>query len=264
MGYLRFAFYNGAMSTEQCGRLREAFAHARAQQHTRVIVLLGGDDYFSNGIHLNEIEAADNPAQESWRNLQAIDDLVKDILETDSHLVVSALAGDAAAGGVPLALAGDYVLAREDTVLNPYYQHMGGLYGSEYWTYLLPRRVGAATTARLTSAPFRPVGSREAVRMRLLDAALGADLEEFRAATARFAERAAHDGLHQARLKDKRHRRVIDERVKPLEAYRQEEMARCHQCFFGPDPAYHHARRSFVYKLPTPDTASEEPARVAS
>ena len=65
VGYLRFAFYNGAMSTEQCGRLREAFAPARAQQHTRVIVLLGGDDYFSNGIHLNEIEAADNPAQES-------------------------------------------------------------------------------------------------------------------------------------------------------------------------------------------------------
>ena len=181
MGYLRFAFYNGAMSTEQCGRLREAFAHARAQRHTKVIVLLGGDDYFSNGIHLNEIEAAEDPAQESWRNLHAIDDLVKDIVQTDSHLVVSALAGDAAAGGVPLALAGDYVLAREDIVLNPYYQHMGGLYGSEYWTYLLPRRVGPTTTARLTRAPFRPVGSREAVRIGLLDAAFGTNLEDFRA-----------------------------------------------------------------------------------
>ena len=64
------------------------------------------------------------------------------MIETDSHLVVSALTGDAAAGGVPFALAADYVLAREDVVLNPYYGHMGGLYGSEYWTYLLPRRVG--------------------------------------------------------------------------------------------------------------------------
>ena len=263
VGYLRFAFYNGAMSTEQCGRLREAVAHARAQRHTKVIVLLGGDDYFSNGIHLNEIEAADNPAEESWRNLHAIDDLVKDIVQTDSHLVVSALAGDAAAGGVPLALAGDYVLAREDTVLNPYYQHMGGLYGSEYWTYLLPRRVGPAATARLTRAPFRPVGSHEAVRIGLVDAAFGENLEDFRTGTARFAERVAHDGLHQARLQDKRRRRVIDERVKPLEAYRREEMARCQQCFFGPDPAYHRARRGFVYKLPAADTASEEPARVA-
>ena len=119
VGYLRFAFYNGAMSTSQCSRLRDAYAHARAQEHTKVIVLLGGDGYFSNGIHLNEIEAADDPAEESWRNLHAIDDLIKDILETDSHLVISAIAGDAAAGGVPLALAADYVLAREDIILNP-------------------------------------------------------------------------------------------------------------------------------------------------
>ncbi len=57
---------------------------------------------------------------------------------------------------------------------------------------------------------------------------------------------------------------MIDERAKPLEAYRQEELARCHQCFFGPDPAYHEARKRFVYKLPTRDTAREERARVAS
>src|SRR5262249_39753803 len=104
VGYLRFAFYNGAMSTDQCLRLREAYAHARAQRHTKVIVLLGGDDYFSNGIHLNEIEASEDPGVESWRNLHAIDDVVKDIVTTDSHLVISAMAGDAGAGGVPLAL----------------------------------------------------------------------------------------------------------------------------------------------------------------
>ncbi|HEY1516863.1 MAG TPA: hydrogenase maturation protein [Solirubrobacteraceae bacterium] len=263
VGYLRFEFYNGAMSTSQCQRLREAYAHARAQEHTNAIVLLGGDDYFSNGIHLNEIEAADDPAEESWRNLQAIDDLVKDILDTDSHLVISAIAGDAAAGGVPLALAADYVLAREDIVLNPYYQHMGGLYGSEYWTYLLPRRVGPATTARLTGAPFQAIGTNEAVRIGLLDAAFGEDVEDFRVRTARFAERVAHDGLYQARLKDKRLRRAQDERARPLDAYRHEELARCHQCFFGSDSGYHDARRRFVYKLTARDSAGEEPARLA-
>ena len=113
----------------------------------KVIVLAGGSDFFSNGIHLNVIEAATDPAQESWRNLHAINDVVREIVETDSHVVVSALAGDAAAGGVPLALAADLVVAREDVVLNPYYRHMGGLYGSEYWTYLLPRRVGAEMAA---------------------------------------------------------------------------------------------------------------------
>ena len=55
----------------------------------------GGSDFFSNGIHLNVIEAADDPAEESWRNLHAINDVVREIVETRSHLVVSALAGDA-------------------------------------------------------------------------------------------------------------------------------------------------------------------------
>ncbi len=249
VGYLHFDFYNGAMSTEQCNRLRAAYAYARSRRETRVIVLMGGGDYFSNGIHLNLIEAAENPAAESWRNLNAIDDLVRDIVETGSHMVISGLGGDAGAGGVPLALAADFVVAREDIVLNPYYQHMGGLYGSEYWTYLLPRRVGPFTATRLTGAPFRPVGTGEAVRTGLLDAAFGADLDEFRAFTARLAQRVAHDGLHHARLQDKRRRRALDERAKPLQAYRDEELARCHQCCFGPDRAYHEARRRFVYKL---------------
>ena len=252
VGYLQFDFYNGATSTEQCRRLREAYAYARSRD-TRAIVLRGGDDYFSNGIHLNVIEAAPDPGAESWRNLNAIDDLVKDILETDSHLVISALAGDAAAGGVPLALAADYVVAREDIVVNPYYQHMGGLYGSEYWTYLLPRRLGRAITEQLTQPPFNPLGTNQAVKIGLLDAVLGASLNDFRVGLRRFAERVANDGLHQARLENKRRRRMNDERDKPLEAYRAEELAHCRECFFGPDRRYHEARRRFVYKLPASD-----------
>ena len=261
VGYLRFDFYNGAMSTKQCLRLRDAYAYAR-QRDTRAIVLLGGDDYFSNGIHLGVIEAAENPGAESWRNLNAIDDLVRDIVQTDSHLVISALAGDAGAGGVPLAVACDYVVAREDIVLNPYYRHMGGLYGSEYWTYLLPRRVGAAVTAQLTQPPFNPVGTNRAIKIGLIDAVLASSLEDFRAETGRFAERVANDGLHGARLDQKRRRRVHDERAKPLHAYRTEEMSHCLECFFGPDFSYHQARRRFVYKTAA-DIVREEPARIA-
>ena len=179
VGYLHFDFYNGAMSTDQCRRLREAYRYA-TRRPTAVIVLMGGRDFFSNGIHLNVIEAAEDPATESWWNLHAIDDLVRDIVETDSHLVVSALAGDAAAGGVPFALAADHVVAREDVVLNPYYRHMGGLYGSEYWTYLMPRRIGHELTEELTSAPFEPIGTRRAVEIGLLDDAFGEDVPRFR------------------------------------------------------------------------------------
>ena len=248
VGYLHFDFYNGAMSTDQCRRLLDAYRSARSRE-TSVIVLMGGADFFSNGIHLNLIEAAEDPAAESWRNLLAIDELVREVIETDSQLVVSALTGDAAAGGVPFALAADHVLAREDVVLNPYYRHMGGLYGSEYWTYLLPRRVGAGAAARLTSPPFRPLGAGRAVELGLLDAAFGATADRFRAGVRRYAEHLAGDPDTPARLDDKRRGRARDEARKPLAAYRAEELARSHKCFFGADRRYHEARRRFVHKL---------------
>ena len=249
VGYLHFDFYNGAMSTDQCRRLRDAYTYARSQSQTSVIVLTGGPDYFSNGIHLNMIEAATNPAAESWRNLNAINDLTRDIIETDSHLVISALGGDAAAGGVPLALAADYVVGRKDIVLNPYYQHMGGLYGSEYWTYLLPRRIGAEMTARLINPPFTSIGALHAVRIGLLDAAFGATLNSFDDHIRHLAERLATDASLENKLARKRHHRTRDENTKPLQSYRREELARSLKCFFGPDPSYHQARRRFVYKL---------------
>jgi putative two-component system hydrogenase maturation factor HypX/HoxX len=255
VGYLHFDFYNGAMSTDQCRRLREAYLHARARRQVGVIVLMGGADFFSNGIHLNVIEAAQDPAEESWYNLHAIDDLVREIVETDSHLVISALSGDAAAGGVPLALAADHAVAREDVVLNPYYQHMGGLYGSEYWTYLLPRRVGAEATAALTQS-FTPVGTRRAVEIGLLDAAFGDSAGSFRAQLQGLAERLARHPDLGYWLEQKRRRRAEDEHVKPLGAYRTEELARSHECFFGADRSYHEARARFVYKRGAPCAVS--------
>jgi putative two-component system hydrogenase maturation factor HypX/HoxX len=257
VGYLHFDFYNGAMSADQCRRLLEAYRYARSRRRTRVIVLMGGSDFFSNGIHLNVIEAADRPGEESWWNLLAIDDVVREIIDTDSHLVISALAGDAAAGGVPLALAADHVVAREDVVLNPYYQHMGGLYGSEYWTYLLPRRVGAELTARLTSAPFEPVGTRRAVEMGLLDDAFGDTVNRFRDQVRELAERLARNSGVPSRLEEKRQARNRDERVKPLNTYRTQELARSHACFFGDDQSYHEARHRFVHKLGTPCSVAQ-------
>jgi putative two-component system hydrogenase maturation factor HypX/HoxX len=254
VGYLNFDFYNGAMSTDQCRRLREAYLYARSRRTTKVIVLAGGSDFFSNGIHLNVIEAAENQGEESYYNLHAIDDIVRDILETDSHITISALSGDAAAGGVPFAVAADHVVAREDVVLNPYYQHMGGLYGSEYWTYILPRRVGEELSAELTSAPFNPIGTRRAVEIGLLDATFGDTVASFRAQVQGLAERLSRHPDFGHWLEQKRRERARDEKVKPLAAYRSEEMTRSHECFFGEDRSYHIARGFFVYKTGAPCT----------
>jgi putative two-component system hydrogenase maturation factor HypX/HoxX len=250
VGYLYFDFYNGAMSTEQCQRLREAYRYARSRRTTRVIALMGGRDFFSTGIHLNVIEVAADPALESWRNLHAINDVVHDVVTTNTHYVVAALRGDVAAGGVAFALAADRVVARDGIVLNPYYQHMGGLYGSEYWTYLLPRRLGSPMAAELTTAPFRPISTRRALQIGMLDATFGPTTEEFHGRVVAEAEHiAAADGLADW-LELKRRRRARDERRKPLEHYRREELARSHECFFGPNRRYHQARSRFTHKRP--------------
>jgi putative two-component system protein, hydrogenase maturation factor HypX/HoxX len=104
-------------------------------------------------------------------------------------------------------------------------------------------------TKRLTGPPFTPVGTRQAVRIGLLDAAFGADISAFRAETRALAERLARRPDLDRRLEEKRRRRARDEQIKPLHAYRRQEMARAHRCFFGPDRSYHEARRRFTYKL---------------
>ncbi|MFJ2364587.1 hydrogenase maturation protein [Pseudomonas sp. NPDC087697] len=147
VGELTFEFYNGAMSTEQCQRLVAALRWAKARD-TQVLLIKGGRGSFSNGVHLNVIQAAKVPGLEAWANIQAIDDVCQELL-TARQLVVSGLTGSAGAGGVMLALAADIVFARADVVLNPHYKTMG-LYGSEYWTYSLPRAVGSKIAHKLT------------------------------------------------------------------------------------------------------------------
>ena len=104
---------------------------------------MGGPDFWCNGMHLHCIESAGSPADASWANINAHRRPCPRYFATETHLTIAAMHGNAAAGGVFLALAADRVLARSGVVLNPHYRNMGNLYGSEYWTYLLPRRVGA-------------------------------------------------------------------------------------------------------------------------
>ena len=246
VGYLSFDFYNAAMSTSQCYRLRDAFLHARSRP-TRVIVLLGGADFWSNGIDLNTIEASADPAAESWRNINAIDDLIFEILNTMSHLVIAGMRGNAGAGGAMLALAADHVYARFGVVLNPHYRIMGDLYGSEYWTYTLPRRVGQRQALELTLS-CKPIGTQAAQEMGFLDDAFGENTEAFEAELRERARRLAKDPEFRLMLRKKHERRLDDEHGKPLASYRAEELERMQVNFFGPDPAYHEARRRFVFK----------------
>jgi len=248
VGYLHFPFYNGAMGTAQCEALLAAYRHATSRP-TRVIVLMGGPDFWSNGIHLNLIEAAAHPAEESWSNINAIDDLVREIIVTDSQITIASIQGNAGAGGAFLALAADHVFARDGVILNPHYKGMGNLYGSEYWTYLLPRRLGAQMAHGMTHGRL-PISARQAVAMGLIDACFGSTPTAFCAEIGKRATAMAANPAFERLLGEKNARRLADEARKPLAVYRAEELERMKQNFFGFDPSFHVARDHFVRKVP--------------
>ena len=79
VGFVYFNFYNGAMDTQQCGRLVKAINSIKLDQRVKLVVFMGGHNYFSNGIHLNVIENSADPAQASWENINGINDVVKAI-----------------------------------------------------------------------------------------------------------------------------------------------------------------------------------------
>jgi len=252
VGVLEFAFHNGAMSARQGRRLKAALDEV-ARLPTRVLVLEGGPDFFSNGIHLHEIEAEQleggSAADASMAHIEAIDDVALAILSMTDRLVVAALRGNAGAGGCFLALAADEVWVHGGVVQNPHYKNMGNLYGSEYWTYLLPHRVGEAAARGLMRGRL-PLGAREAHALGLVDAVLTAGREGFDAAVSERALALAGAPECAARIDAKAARRAADERAKPLAAYRAEELRLMHLNFYGFDASYHVARHHFVHRKP--------------
>jgi putative two-component system hydrogenase maturation factor HypX/HoxX len=175
---------------------------------------------------------------------------------------VAALTGNAAAGGLMLALAADQVWCRAGAVLNPHYGLMG-LHGSEYWTYTLPRRVGAEHAARLTEACL-PVTPASALRCGMIDKIIAGDIADYHAQVAALASQLAHSRDYPARLAAKARELAEAEEQQPLAAYRAAELAIMSRNFSGPGESYARLRRAFVYKdkpTQTPPHLTRHPAR---
>lgn len=247
VGYLYFHFSAGAMSTDQCERLRQSLIELKAQPNVKVIVLMGGEDFWSNGIQLNVIEASDNPAEEAWANIQAIDDFVLEVINSPKHITVAALRNNSGAGGTMMALACDRVVAREGVILNPHYKTMH-LFGSEYWTYSLPKRVGLERALKLTHDCL-PLMANEALAINMIDEVLAEDWEDYGQSLVQYCQALTNDEVWQPLINALNHQREKDEAQKPLQAYRDAELAKMKACFFDADSLFHQARRNFVYKV---------------
>lgn len=238
VGTLTFVPYNGALSTRQCRRLAAALRHAM-RQDTRVLVLRGSFQVFCNGIHLGVIESAEDPAAEAWANIRAINAVCRHLCSRSRQLVISAVTGNAGAGGAMLPLGADLVLARTGVVLNPHYDM--GVHGSELHTFTLPRRVGDVGARRLLEERL-PVDAEQAQAMGLVDAVGPRDPDEFVAWLAETAERTGVDGLPGEA------RRRADLVREPLSYYETIELAEMARDIFDDRHGFAGRRKAFVYK----------------
>ena len=248
VAYIYFNFYNGAMSTQQCEKLAEVVRYAK-KRPIKAIVLMGQEDFFSNGMNLNTIENAESPADESWKNINAMDDLCEEILNTPDKLTVAGMQGNAGAGGVFLALTCDLVFAREGVVLNPHYKNIGNLYGSEFWTYTLPKRVGWEKGKEIMENRL-PISSKYAFEVGLIDGVFGKTPAEFRNILKRKLKEFVNSAEYERFIKEKIKERTSPEWKETIKKARERELERMKLNFYGFDTSYHIARYYFVYRKP--------------
>ncbi|CDS02174.1 hypothetical protein [Sporisorium scitamineum] len=167
IAYIHADFYNGAFSTTQCEILLNAIHWTLKLPTLKAVVMLGGPGYFSNGIALNVIEGSPDPSAEGWANINAIDDCVQALLAPKGVVTFAAMRGNAAAGGLAMATAADFVICAESAVLNPHYRGLG-LFGSEWHTYSWYERCGERVASKVAGGML-PMSSKEARQVGLVD-----------------------------------------------------------------------------------------------
>lgn len=244
--YVRWEFYNGAMRDDHCHRLKQVL---ELQKNTpfKILVLLGGKRFFSNGIDLNTIEASQNPIQQSHLYINAIDDLIQYIMtHMSDKIIIAALRGHAGAGGAMLAQVADYVFIHEDSIINPHYKTMG-LYGSEYWTFNLSSRLGSFSQAQSLTDSLKSFNNKQAIDCGFANDSFSTIVD--------IEEKISNDILpnFQEILKEKTSKRLENiSKFGHPELCREHELKIMYDNFRSFD--YQQARNQFVRKLVPPTT----------
>ncbi len=241
VGYLGFDFYNGAMSSEQCIRLK--YAIETLSEDVDILVLKGGENFFSNGIHLSILEDSKKQGEDGWSNINAMNNLVKTVLFCDK-VTIASFGANAGAGGVFLGLACDFVVACENIVLNPHYKTMG-LSGSEYHTYSFPRRVGQQEAIRILDEAL-PIGTKKANKIGMVDIVLSNEnykekLEEY-CEVLLSNEDEYYDFLDEKSDRLERDKKMIND-------FKESELKKMYPEFWDKTSEFHKLRADFVYKV---------------
>lgn len=126
-----------------------------------------------------------------------------------------------------------------------------GLYGSEYWTYSLPKRVGKEKAIEITETCM-PMSTQVTQEIGLIDSCFGNDHLSFQIQIQLIAEEIAQSPDYRYKLNLKNQLRRLEEQFKPLVDFRIEELEHMKANFF--DPNYHKLRYNFVHKIPPSET----------
>ena len=237
VAYLEFNFHNGAISTAQAIRLKYAIEYLK--DRCKVLVLMGGEDFFSNGIHLNILEDSQKQGEDGWANINAINDLIKSIIFADEIVTIASFGRNGGAGGVFLGLACDFIVAREGVVLNPHYKTLG-LSGSEYHTYSLPKRVGKKMAQKLLDECL-PISVEYAKKIGMVDMVF--EYDNYLNQLKEYAKNIFDDDL----IWDKQD--YLEENRDFIESFKEREIEIMYSEFWDEDSPFHKLRREFVYKI---------------
>ncbi|WP_122893006.1 enoyl-CoA hydratase-related protein [Arcobacter peruensis] len=244
VAYLHFNFHNGAMNTAQCIRLKYAIEYIKTQ--CDVLVLMGGEDFFSNGIHLNILEDSKKQGEDGWANINAMNDVVHAILYASEVVTIASFCANAGAGGFFMGLACDYVVGKEGIVLNPHYKTLG-LSGSEYHTYSLAKRVRKDVADKLLNDCL-PISITQGKNIGVVDEVFGHN--KYSKSLHSFAISKYDEEF----LWDKEE--FLEENTQMIEVLKEEELKIMHSEFWDKESKFHNLRYEFVNKISPLQTPS--------
>lgn len=153
-----------AISIEMMHEIERLVLEFDANKDVRVVVITGGDKFFSAGMDLNAAKAINSPARfadfmAQWRRLNRT-------LEESAKPIIAAIEGFCLTGGLELALACDFRVASETASFAITSSKIGTVAGAG-GTQRLPRIVGIAHALDLLMMA-EPIDARRAYEIGLI------------------------------------------------------------------------------------------------
>ena len=247
IAYLYFNFYNGAMTSTQCIKLKYAIEYLK--EECKVLVLMGADDFFSNGIHLNILEDSKKQGEDGWSNINAMNEAVKAVLLCDEIITVASFNKNSGAGGVFLGLACDYAISSENTIFNPHYKTLG-LSGSEYHTFILPKRVGQTKSKELLENCL-PINANYAKKINMIDEVY--PFEDYQEKLEIFCENLLKNEDTFEEFIDRK-KDILEQELPLMEECKKKELQIMYDEFWQKSSSFHTLRYDFVHKIKPKNT----------